>query len=528
LASVLLFLFLDVATRRSALSLAVAVLFAVHPTHVESVAWISERKDVLSALLGFASLWAWVRYARQKLRRDYGLCALFLALGLLAKQMLVTWPFLFLLLNRWPLGREESWRDELREQIPMLGICVAAGLATIWAQAAGGALVTSYDLPLVPRLANAAVALWTYPKMLLWPAQLSVLYPHPYLTPAIGSIPTWQVGLASAATVASVVAMRYAAAAVRFGLSWYLITVIPVIGVLQMGPQSHADRYTYIPAIGIFLALAWALRGSHRTQIAIIAAVSALCVFGTRLQLPSWTDDEHLYGQALANTNFNWLAAGNLSSYYLAEGRAKESEQLLLQGLGWNPNAAILRYNMGNLLGRRGELDAAAREYESVLEREPKHYNALNNLARIQSQLGDEFAAVELLRRAHDINPAEPNIQTNLANSLRRSGRAVEARQHLEHVLEEYPCHVQANDVFARLEFDSNIAMAIQRARKAVECSRASDALSLETLARCEERGGNHQRAELAAQQCLALATATGQNDRVARMETFLAELGKP
>jgi len=528
LAACILFLFLEEATGHALRSLFVALVFALHPTHVESVAWIAERKDVLSAVFGFGSLWAWSRYARTGQSRAYLTAACLLALGLSSKQMLVSWPFLFLVLNRWPQPRQLSRREELREQLPMLGICLIAGLATLWAQSAGGAMASSYELGLWPRLANAVVAFWRYVGLMFWPASLAVFYPHPYLTPAMNGIPVWQIAVASAGIVGLAAALPRLRAPVRVGWIWYALTLLPVLGLLQVGPQSHADRYTYIPFVGLCIALAWSLRTPRWLGALLLGGAVVGMVLGTRAQLPAWKDDEALYAKALRHTQHNWLAAGNLSSHYLEQGRNEEAQALLRRGLAANPEAPVLLFNMGNIEFERGDLGAAMRYYERAIQSDSGHHDALNNLGRVLSIQGDDAAAVAYLERAHELHPHNPDFETNLANSLRRSGRPDRARQHLEAVLRRYPCHVLANDVFARLEFDRNMAAAVAHARRAVECSGGGDPIPLETLAQCALRAGHLEEAHRAATTGRTLAMERGQNDRAARLQALLEQLDLP
>src|SRR5579862_3504181 len=328
----LLFLLLYRATNKLWPAAFVAALFAWHPLHVESVAWVSERKDVLSTFFGLLSLLAYVGYAQKfkvqssKFNVDYVLAIVFFALGLMAKPMLVTLPFVMLLLDFWPLERIRSFAtvtDRARaqyasllfEKIPFFALTIASSIITYLAQR-GEAVMSFEQRPLGLRLANAAVAYVEYLAKTFWPAHLAVIYPLPH------EIPSWQV-VATALLLTGVTVfawcMRRNAPYLLVGWLWFLGTLVPVIGIVQVGGQALADRYAYVPLIGIFLAITWGaadLIARFRVQTALTAAIAAVVLMGsaaaTERQLTFWDNSEKLFRHALDITTGNAIAHVNL------------------------------------------------------------------------------------------------------------------------------------------------------------------------------------------------------------------------
>jgi hypothetical protein len=389
--TVLLFLLLDRLTGALGRSAIVAAVFGVHPLHVESVAWIAERKDVLSALFWFATTWAYWRYARNPRATRYALVFVLLAAGLAAKPMLVTLPLTLLLLDFWPLGRFHS-RDTsavrsawelLREKIPLVGLSVGSGLVTLAAQHSGGAVGSLAQYPLSSRVANAVVSYVVYLSKTFWPSSLAVFYPLPRAGWA-----AWQVGGSVALLLAVSVAavrLRRTAPYVLVGWWWYLITLLPVVGLVQVGEQARADRYTYIPMIGVAVIAVWGLAdgaralgsGWHRARTARFAAtslgVAALLAFAAaaRAQVAYWRDPVALFTRAVAVTEDN----------------------------------AMAHHNLGVALQRLGRIDEAARHYQAALNADPRYVEAMNNLAGVLT-LRQRFEESEaLLRRAILLRP---------------------------------------------------------------------------------------------------------------------------
>src|SRR5215831_11152218 len=329
---VLLFLVLKQMTDGLWQSAFVATLFAIHPLHVESVAWIAERKDVLSAVFFMLTLAAYTRYARAPSAIRYLLVALLFALGLMSKPMLVTVPFLLLLLDYWPLSRIETHRSEVRrrlptllkEKIPFLALSTFSCIATLFAQRQGPSAID--QLPFLWRLENAFVTYVTYVWQMLWPARLAVFYPHPN-----DRLPLLQVTGALALLVATslvVISLRRTKPYLVTGWLWYLGMLVPVIGVVQVGEQAHADRYTYLPQIGLYIMIAWTvgdlLVESTRLRRVLVGVIAAMAVasLGARAfgQTAYWKNSETLWNHALAVTGENDVAHNNLGFLFLRRG----------------------------------------------------------------------------------------------------------------------------------------------------------------------------------------------------------------
>jgi tetratricopeptide (TPR) repeat protein len=330
--AVLLFLALRGLTGRLWASALAAALFGAHPLRVESVAWAAARKDLLAGLCWMLALGAWVRYARRPSAARYGAVLAALALGLMAKPTLVTLPFVLLLLDWWPLGRLRPRRDGssrsarlVAEKIPLFLLAAASAALTWRAQASWGAMDYLGDLSLAERCANALVSYVAYLGTAVWPAGLAVYYPHP--GHALGAARP----VAAALLLLALSALALAGARRRpwlaAGWLWYLGTLVPMIGLVQVGAQARADRYTYLPLIGVALAAAWSLadvagrRPRLRTAAAVLA-LAALCALAaaSRAQTALWRDDRTLFGHAAAVTRGNWLAEMNLGAAFGAQG----------------------------------------------------------------------------------------------------------------------------------------------------------------------------------------------------------------
>jgi tetratricopeptide (TPR) repeat protein len=462
--SVLLFFTLLSMTGARWRSATVALLFAVHPLNVESVAWISERKNVLSTLFWILTLWAYARYARRPGVARYLGVALLLALGLLAKPMLVTLPLALLLLDYWPLGRVR-WRGStaerqaspfaarsigflIAEKLPLLAISAAASVATYRAQSRG--FVATESLTLLERLANAAVAYARYLGKLVWPSDLAMHYPHPYL-PEMGGIPleAWQIAgsllLLLALTVASIAALRRRYLAV--GWLWFLGTLVPTIGVVQVGHQALADRYAYVPAIGLFLALSWAgAEGIARLRawrpalahslLAVAAAGIAALALTSWHQVGYWRDSISLFERTLALIPKNPKVSFNLANEYRARGNVKEAIRHYRIALETDPNALRTLVNLGGALNSAGEHDAAIETCKAVLNLHPLHAHAYNNLGVALQMKGESASALASFRRAIELDSRQADAHSNLAKALSLQGKHEEAIAHYREALE--------------------------------------------------------------------------------------------
>ena len=304
IAVVLLFLVLKQMTGAIWQSAFVAALFAIHPLRVESVTWISERKDVLSGVFFMLTLGAYARYTRHPSVGRYLAMSMLFALGLMSKSMLVTVPFVLLLLDYWPLKRFAvglSAKRLILEKIPLFTLSTAAGVATLWAQQSS--LEAVERLPLVSRIGNGLVSCVIYVKQMIWPVGLAAFYPHPE-----DKLPVWEIGLAIvlvALVSAGAIALRRKSPYLITGWFWYLLMLLPVIGLIQVGSQAHADRYTYLPQIGLYVLLAWAITDAlasrlQRRILGVSAGVAIIALASrAHIQASYWRNGESLWGTRL-------------------------------------------------------------------------------------------------------------------------------------------------------------------------------------------------------------------------------------
>ena len=354
----------------------VAGLFAVHPLHVESVAWVAERKDVLSTLFWMLTLWAYVEYVRRPGLRRYWPVLLFFALGLMAKQMLVTLPFVLLLLDFWPLGRvgtrpnpaggwalsRDGWATTVRlvwEKLPLLALTVVSSIVTVVVHRQAAAVISLSATPLNLRVANALVSYVTYISKMLWPARLAVLYPYAQ------SLPGWWVAGAFLGLMGISVAVIRAGPRHPYlpvGWLWYLGTMVPVIGLIQVGNQATADRYTYVPLIGLFIVVAWGVPDllvrwpRRRIGLPIAAGLVILaCAIAARGQLRYWEDSTTLWTRALAVTTENNIAHNNLAVSLADQGKLDEAIAHYSEALRIKPDYTKAQDNLDLALVRRGK-----------------------------------------------------------------------------------------------------------------------------------------------------------------------------
>jgi len=408
----LVFLLLRRATGATGRSAAVAALFALHPLRVESVAWVAERKDVLSAFFGLLAIGAWARWTRERRAGLYAASLGLYALSLMSKPTLVTLPLLLLVLDLWPLERLASepagerrtpLRALLLEKVPYL-VLAAAGAALAYRAQRGGGATAALDVPLGLRLENAVVAPIRYVGKLLWPAKLAVLYPHP------GATLGWKAWMSAAAVIAVTVLVLRARRSRPYlcaGWLWYLVALLPVVGIVQVGWQALADRYTYIPSLGLAAAAVWGIasaaegRVPSRALAAATVAVLAALSFVTVRQLSTWRDSLTLFTHALEATG---------------------------------PNETM-EIDLGNELARRGRTEEAARHFEAALRAAPGSADALyalGGLALSENRYAEARAKFEEAARRHpDFAPA--HVQT--AVSLIREGRPSDAIPHVERAL---------------------------------------------------------------------------------------------
>lgn len=401
--TVLLFHLLRAWTRNLWPSALVAALFAVHPAHVESVAWVAERKDVLSTFFMLLALAAYGGGRRRLALVPYGL-------GLMCKPMLVSLPLLLLLLDRWPLDRREPWRQLLREKVPYFLLAAASSGVTLLVQRHGGAVVSLERLPFAYRAGNAVIAYARYLGKLVWPTRLAVLYP---LDP--GAVRPWKV----VAAVLLLAALGFLAWRSRrrcpwfwSGLMWFLVSLLPVLGLVQVGSQALADRYTYIPFLGPFLALAWGARdlaGTSRLRGRLLAAVGvavvALLTLQARAQAANWHDSATLFQHALSVAPDNAVARSNLGLALFNQGHADQAILEYRRATELNPAQRLPRLNLARALAWRGRREEALAAYVALQEMTPEDSKVLGELALVQLGLGRLEDAVTSYQRVLALEP---------------------------------------------------------------------------------------------------------------------------
>jgi protein O-mannosyl-transferase len=434
----------------------VAALFAIHPLHVESVAWIAERKDVLSTFFWLLTIAAWLWWLSSKAAARYAAVLALFALGLMTKPMLVTLPFTLLLLDYWPLKRTAR-PALLKEKAPLFAMAAASCVATVWAQRAGGAIRSLESFALSERLANALLSYAGYLGKTLWPVSLAVFYPYPHMglgSPAV---------LASALVLAvvTVVALRFETTApyVAFGWLWYLGTLVPVIGLVQVGEQSMADRYTYVPLIGIFVAIAWGLAelASRSRAARLLVTTAAACSIAglfaaTTIQVRTWADSVSLFTHALAVTKDNWTAHNNLGGVFSDQGKLDLAIAQFEETLRIRPAFAEGHYNLASALERSGRHDESIAQYLEALRLRPDYAEAHYNLANTQLHAGRLPEAIEHYESGLRLRPDDANAHNNLAIALNRSGRREEAIEHYREALRIRPDFEAAAANLRRLE----------------------------------------------------------------------------
>ncbi len=498
---VLLFLWLRSMTGACWRSALVAALFAVHPLHVESVAWVSERKDVLSTFFGILSLWGYTRYAQASRLGYYLISLTMFALGLASKPMLVTWPFVMLLMDYWPLQRMakpapigKSWGALVLEKIPFFALSAASSVVTFYAQQAGEAVASLRTVPLDARIANALVAYMRYAGKIVWPANLAVIYP--------AGRQSWLIAGATlllllAATLLAF-GRRKAQPYLLVGWLWFLGTLVPVIGLVQVGNQSIADRYTYVPAIGLFIMLAWgchdlAVSSPGFRRMAVVAASAALLalVVVTEMQLSYWKDSESLFRHALTVTKNNFVAWNNLGFFLAGKGKPDEAEICYGHAVEFEPAFAEAWYNRGCALADLGRDDEAITALETAIRLNPQRPRPHNNLASVLAQQGKWDAAAAEFKEALTLDPTLGRAQCGLAGVLAKQGRFEEAIDQLSVLLKRDP-----GDIIARLQLGGTYAMAGKTdlaMREYLEVARSmpTNATAHHRIAALQERQGN-------------------------------------
>ena len=429
LSAVLLFLTLRRATGARGLSAFVAFVFALHPLHVGSVAWVAERKDVLSTVFWFLALYAYIRYTERPGLGRYLVVAAPFCLGLMSKPMLVTFPFTLWLLDLWPLRRAQ-WPRTIVEKLPLIALSAGASLVTYLVQGSAGFLAA---IPLSTRIENVFVSYVTYIGQMFWPTRLAVYYPYP------ASSEPWQAAAAFAVVLAiSVGALRtwrtrpYLAA----GWFWYLGTLVPVVGLIQVGSQAHADRYMYVPMVGLLIMLAWgvadiAARWPRAKRVLEVAAVVSCvaCLGLAWRETAYWRNSETLFQRALEVTQNNSLAENNLGMHLMTVGRNPDAVSHFEAALQINPNYADAHNNLGFVLSQNPErIPDAVKQYEAALRLQPDSAEAHNGLGAALVRRGDCAAAIPHFEAALHFKPDQTDAIYNLGTcqmTVKNYGAAV-------------------------------------------------------------------------------------------------------
>ena len=420
----------------------VAFLFSLHPLHVESVAWIAERKDVLSAFLWFLTIWAYLGYVKRPGRGRYLMVMVVFSLGLMAKSMVVTLPIVLLLLDLWPLQRigfggqplpngRGSVGRILLEKVPMLALSLGVAVVTYVVQRRGHAVMPLDLIPLSQRLANALVSYVAYVADMLWPARLAVFYPFPL------HVPLWQPVAAGLAVLAvSILALRSIERRpyLAVGWFWYLVTLTPVIGLVQVGSQARADRYTYIPTVGLSIALAWGaaefVRSRPRLRTAMAAAAVASCLACAALtwrQTGFWQDTISLFRHSLSVTSGNFLGYNILGVALRDRGRLEEAITSYREALKIHPQFEEALVNLSRALSEQGRADEALTHVAAAAQIKPDDVEAQYNLGTELADRGRFAEAVEALQIAVRLKPDYAKAHANLGSALANLGRLDEA-----------------------------------------------------------------------------------------------------
>jgi len=469
--SLLLFLVFRKMTGRVWQSGFVAVIFAVHPLHVESVAWVSERKDVLSMFFWMLALWSYARYTEHPQVKRYLAVTGFFVMGLMAKPMVVTFPFVLLLLDYWPLKRIQfnpsiknkaisAWRPSaaflILEKIPLFIFVLASSFITFFAQKKSGALASSAIHPFSVRVGNAFVSYLEYIQKMIWPDNLAVLYPHP------GTISEWRL-IAALILMGSIsyLAIRYLKQLPWLGVGWfwYLGTLIPVIGIVQVGVQALADRYTYIPLIGLFIIVAWGVpqlmaEWRHRTIAisAICAALFPILMITAWTQVSYWQNSRTLFTHTLNVTSNNFVIHNNFGYELAAMGRFDDALKHYREAIRINPDFEIAYINLGKALLLKGKVNESVRYYQALLEIKPAYAGVHHNLGLALLRQGDIENAIFHFREALRINNEYAEVYNSLAAAMLSKGEIDKAINFYRQALRTRPGFYEAQKNLSKLE----------------------------------------------------------------------------
>jgi len=576
----------------------VAAAFALHPLRVESVAWVASRKDVLSVLFCMLTVWAYIRYTEQPCTKWYLPMFLFLLLGLMSKPMLLTLPFALLLLDYWPLGRFQPARQDgqiplpqfesagkaptrktalqlVTEKLPLFALVSVAAVVAYMVPLTAGALELTHQLPLSSRLSNALVAYIAYIGKIFYPSNLAVLYPHPR-----DSLPAWQPIAALLTLILISAAVFYKASKRRYsvvGWLWYLGTLIPVIGLVQLGHQAIADRYTYLPSIGIFIIVAWGaaeLSRNWRYRKAVLTTAATIILVAllmcTRAQLSHWRNSLALYKRALAVTKNNYIMHYNFANALFRTSQYEQALSNFKRALAINPRYFDARSGIGKVLLKQGKFDEAVACFEQMLQQKPNHPDAHYNLGLVLAEQGKYAGALEHFHKALRVKPNWAEVyyemsrafylqgkrelalkycakavrlrcdfrtaRINLAETFAKMDKFRLAVEHFYKALEYEPDDIHALRTVAWLLAvveDDDIhdpGAAVKLAQRACELTNYKQAEMLDALAIAYAAAGRFAQAVQTAKQALELAVAGGQEELTLKIHQRLQlyQAGQP
>ena len=469
---VLLFLLLRRLTGATWRSAFVAALFAWHPLHVESVAWISERKDLLSTFFLILGIWAYVRYTEKPSGRRYVLLLILFALGLMSKPMLVTFPCLLLLIDYWPLERIGPAGQTLKihpgqvsagkrlnvlllitEKLPLFVMSAVTSLLTVLAQRSGDAIISLHSMPFSGRIANAVASYSGYLSKMFWPVDLCAYYPMEPISAGLL--------ICSALVLAGLTWLvwrgRYARPYLAFGWLWYLVTLLPVIGLLQVGAQAMADRYTYVPLLGIFILIVWsaapfieAWSTAFSRKLAIAGGILVMCLVGTGFQLQHWRNGVRLFVRCIEIAPNCSLAHHNLGFALSVRGQSEEAVAQFEESLRGDPNDPLGHYCLAQNVANLGQTSEAITHYSEALRLKPRYPSAHLKLGVLLAQEGRAADAIPHFISALKDGSANASAHVNLAIALDEQGQTDYALRHYRTAVEMEPLWPEALARLAR------------------------------------------------------------------------------
>jgi len=460
-AGLVLFLALGRMTGRLWCSGLVAGLFLVHPLHVESVAWVAERKDVLSGLFWMLGMWGYARYAERRSPGRYGWVLSFFVLGLLSKPMVVTFPFALLLLDYWPLGRMTGAIGKavvplVYEKIPLFILSAAASLVTFWVQKDWNAVASLSVMSLADRFIHVPIVYATYLKMTFWPFSLSAFYPYHGL-PSLGTLIL--ASLLLLALTILVISWRKRSPCLTTGWFWYLGTLVPVIGLIKVGSQAMADRYTYLPLVGIFMMLSFGLAdgisGLRQRKGLISVTVLSLVIIMmvlTILRVGKWRDSNTLFTDAISNTKENYLAHYMLGMVNVEQRDIHSSMKHYREAIRIRPSFVQAQNSLGHLMMVQGNGGEAAKQFEKALSIRPDFVPALKNLAHLGMQQGMTDKAIAYYRKALALENEDAEIFNNYGVALFMKGEKENAVRNIREAIRLKPDYTEARDNLRKIQ----------------------------------------------------------------------------